>query len=86
MGCRQLRPKAELLRIVKTPQDEVLLDSTGKVSGRGAYVCGLGCLKNTKRRHLSTALRVEIDDDLTKRLEQELTSMEESPKVGESHG
>lgn len=39
MGCRQVKPKRELLRIVRTPQGQVVYDPTGKASGRGAYLC-----------------------------------------------
>ena len=39
VGCRQMRPKKELLRIVRTPENEIRLDRTGKASGRGAYIC-----------------------------------------------
>lgn len=39
IGCRETRPKKELVRVVRTPQGEVLLDLTGKKSGRGAYLC-----------------------------------------------
>ncbi|MBI3287676.1 MAG: YlxR family protein [Chloroflexi bacterium] len=39
MGCRQVKPKRELLRIVRTPQGQVALDPTGKAGGRGAYLC-----------------------------------------------
>ena len=39
VGCREMKDKKALLRIVKTPEGEILLDSTGKKSGRGAYVC-----------------------------------------------
>ena len=39
VGCQEMHNKKELLRIVKTPEGEYLLDDTGKKSGRGAYVC-----------------------------------------------
>ena len=39
VACRQMRPKRELVRVVRTPSGEVRVDATGKVSGRGAYVC-----------------------------------------------
>jgi predicted RNA-binding protein YlxR (DUF448 family) len=39
VACRQMRPKRELIRVVRTPAGEVRVDATGKVSGRGAYVC-----------------------------------------------
>ena len=39
VGCRTMTDKRELVRIVKTPEGEIVLDTTGKKSGRGAYVC-----------------------------------------------
>ncbi len=39
VACRQMRPKRDLVRVVRTPAGEVRVDTTGKVSGRGAYVC-----------------------------------------------
>ena len=39
VGCQELKTKKELLRVVRTPDDEVILDLTGKKSGRGAYIC-----------------------------------------------
>jgi predicted RNA-binding protein YlxR (DUF448 family) len=39
VACRQMRPKRELVRVVRTPSGEVRVDATGKLSGRGAYVC-----------------------------------------------
>ena len=38
VGCGQVKPKAELTRVVKTPDDQVLIDSKGKMNGRGAYL------------------------------------------------
>ncbi len=40
VACQEMMPKKQLIRIVKTPEDEVLIDLTGKKSGRGAYLCG----------------------------------------------
>ncbi|MCG0238017.1 MAG: YlxR family protein [Firmicutes bacterium] len=39
VGCQEMRPKKELLRVVRTPEGEILVDPTGKKSGRGAYIC-----------------------------------------------
>lgn len=39
VACRQMRPKREMVRVVRTPSGEIRVDATGKVSGRGAYVC-----------------------------------------------
>lgn len=52
VGCGEMQPKKELIRIVKTPEGEILLDATGKKSGRGAYVCRKQeCLLLTQKSH-----------------------------------
>jgi predicted RNA-binding protein YlxR (DUF448 family) len=51
-GCGEQKSKKELVRIVKTPDGEILLDLTGKVSGRGAYICNsYDCLQKAKKSH-----------------------------------
>ncbi len=70
VGCREMKDKRVLLRIVRTPEGEILLDSTGKKSGRGAYVCpDLECLKKARRskaleRAFDTAIPPEVYDAL----------------------
>ncbi|MGI6357508.1 MAG: RNase P modulator RnpM [Bacillota bacterium] len=72
VGCKEMRPKRELLRVVRTPDGEVLLDSTGKKSGRGAYICpDSGCLELAlKGDRLSKALEVNLDAEMAERLRQ----------------
>ena len=49
-GCGEMKPKKELVRVVKTPEDEVLIDLTGRVNGRGAYICpNADCLKIARK-------------------------------------
>jgi predicted RNA-binding protein YlxR (DUF448 family) len=59
-----MRPKRELVRVVRTPAGEVRVDSTGKLAGRGAYVCPAdGCVETALReRRLEHALEVPIPD------------------------
>ncbi len=70
VGCREMKDKRVLLRIVRTPEGEILLDSTGKKSGRGAYVCpDPECLKKARRskaleRAFDTAIPPEVYDAL----------------------
>ena len=70
VGCREMKDKKALLRIVKTPEGEILLDSTGKKSGRGAYVCpDPECLKKARKsrsleRAFDTAIPAEVYDAL----------------------
>ncbi len=72
IACRQGGDKPELLRIVRTPQGEVQLDSTGKVPGRGAYLCRkLSCLTTAlKQKKLSRALGVAMSDEVAAALQQ----------------
>lgn len=72
VGCRQMKPKRELLRLVRTPEGQVLADPTGKKNGRGAYVCiSAECLKKAvKQRQLERALEIKIGDDVLQQLQQ----------------
>ncbi len=74
LGCREMKPKRELLRVVRSPEGEVSLDTRGKKPGRGAYVCpNEDCLKRAvKTRALSRALETEIPDEVMQRLASEL--------------
>jgi len=75
LGCREMKQKRELIRVVRSPQGDVSLDNTGKKSGRGAYTCpDPGCMKRIiKTKALSRAFGVEIPqsvmDDLLKQIE-----------------
>ena len=66
VGCQEMKNKRELVRVVRTPEGEVLIDRTGKKSGRGAYVClNLECVgKARKEKRLEKALEKAIGDDL----------------------
>ena len=79
LGCREMKPKRELLRVVRSPEGEVSLDTRGKKPGRGAYVCpNADCLKKAvKTRALSRALETEIPDEVMQRLAAELRAISE---------
>ena len=64
VGCREMKPKKELIRAVRSPEGEVTLDTTGKKAGRGAYVCrNAECLKRAlKQRQLDRALETHLDE------------------------
>lgn len=74
VGCQQLKNKKELLRVVRTPNDEIVLDVTGKKSGRGAYVCSNEqCLaKAFKEKRLERALKRVIETEVYEQLSSEL--------------
>lgn len=66
VGCRQMKPKAGLIRIVKNKENEILVDRTKKSNGRGAYVCGnAACLENAKKhKGLERALEAKIPEGI----------------------
>lgn len=66
LGCREMKPKRELLRVVRSPEGAIALDLRGKASGRGAYVClSPECLKKAIRsKALSRALETEIPQEI----------------------
>ena len=74
VGCMEQRPKRELIRVVRSPEGEISLDTTGKKSGRWAYLCpDPACLaKARKARRLERALECEIPDEVYERIEKEL--------------
>ncbi len=74
LGCGQQRQKRELVRVVRTPEGEVRIDPTGKLSGRGAYVCpDADCLRRAvKNQRLSRALEVELPSDIVAALSARL--------------
>lgn len=73
MGCREMKPKKELMRVVRSPEGEVSLDLKGKKSGRGAYVCpNKTCLsKAIKSRAIERALDVKIGENLLEELKEQ---------------
>ena len=79
LGCNGHRPKKELLRVVRTPEGEILLDFTGKKSGRGAYICrDVECLKKARRSgRIGRSLDVTIPEEVYDRMERELCDNEQ---------
>ena len=74
LGCREMKPKATLIRVVRSPEGDISLDGRGKASGRGAYVCkDSGCLKKARKsKALERSLDTQIPDEIYDRLEQEM--------------
>lgn len=73
-GCNEMKPKKELVRVVRSPEGEVSLDLTGKKPGRGAYVChNLDCLvKARKAKRFENAFSCVIPDGVYDKMEEEL--------------
>lgn len=74
LGCREMKPKKELIRVVRSPEGEISLDFKGKASGRGAYVCpDSRCLKKAiKARALERAFSAQIPPEIYERLESQM--------------
>ncbi|PRR82585.1 RNase P modulator RnpM [Clostridium vincentii] len=73
-GCMEMKPKKELIRVVKSPENEVSVDLTGKKSGRGAYVCrDAQCFEKAfKTKRLSRNLETSISEEIYNRLREEI--------------
>ena len=78
VGCREMMPKKDMLRVIRTPEDEVVLDPTGKKNGRGAYLCfSSDCLKKAiKNKGLERSLKLSIPDEVYEKLEKEMEKIE----------
>ena len=78
VGCRQMRPKKELIRVVRSPEGEIKVDAVGKAPGRGAYLCpSCECLeKAVKTRALDRALEHKVDSDVVDRLREDVSGGE----------
>ena len=74
-GCGEHFPKNTLIRVLRTPEGEIILDLVGKKSGRGAYICkSSSCLKKARRaKRLEASLECAIPDEVYERMEEELT-------------
>lgn len=81
VGCREMKEKRELIRIVRTPEGEVAIDETGKRSGRGAYICrNAECLKRAIKQK---QLERQLDVTLTTEIVDALTTDIQRTKIGE---
>ena len=78
MGCNEHKPKAELIRVLRSPEGEISLDFVGKKSGRGAYLCrDSKCLKKARKsRRIDKVLECEIPDEVYDAMEEELAGNE----------
>ena len=74
VGCGEMKPKKEMFRVIKTAENEILLDTTGKKNGRGAYICpDPDCLKlAAKNRGLERSLKTAIPKELLDMMEKEM--------------
>lgn len=79
VGCRQSKDKKELIRVIKTAEDDVILDATGRKNGRGAYICPKPeCLKLAiKSKGLERSLKIAIPAEIYEKLEKEMSTLAE---------
>ena len=77
VGCREMKPKKELLRAVRSPEGEVSLDTTGKKPGRGAYCCyNAECLRRAlKQGQLDRQLEVKLSPEVNAQLTQTMNDL-----------
>lgn len=78
VGCNEMKSKKELIRILKTPEDEIILDATGRKNGRGAYICmNPECLKLAqKNKGIERSLKLNIPDTIYENLEKEMDTID----------
>lgn len=72
--CREMKPKRDLVRVVLNANSgEIILDETGKTSGRGAYVCKGDCINNLeKRKSFERALNGKLSDNLVSKIKEKV--------------
>lgn len=77
VGCREMKAKKEMIRVIRTSENEVVLDVNGRKNGRGAYICfSPDCLKKARRsKGLERSLKISIPDEIYDRLEEELKEL-----------
>ena len=79
IGCGEMKSKKEMIRVLKTTEDEIVIDATGRRNGRGAYICpSMECFKKAvKSRGLERSLKMAIPKEVYEALEKEMDSIGE---------
>lgn len=80
VACQQMMAKKELIRVVRTPEGELLIDLKGKKAGRGAYLCGkVECFKLAKKaKSLDRALKQTVGEEIYDELQREFISVQDA--------
>ena len=80
IGCSEMKSKKDLLRILRTENEEIILDATGRKNGRGAYICpNTECLKKAKKsRGLERSFKIQVSDEIYDSLTKEIERIEKS--------
>lgn len=77
IGCGEMKNKKEMIRVIKTAEDEILLDATGRKNGRGAYLCpSVECFKKAaKNKGLERSFKMAIPKEVYEALEKEMEAL-----------
>ena len=77
IGCGEMKSKKEMIRVLKTAEDEIILDATGRKNGRGAYLChSKECLKMArKKKGLDRSFRMTVPEEIYDQLEKEMENL-----------
>ena len=77
-GCREMKNKREMIRVIRTAENEICIDATGRKNGRGANICpNMDCLKTAmKNRGLERSLKTAIPESVYQQLEEEMSHID----------
>ena len=77
VACNEMKEKKEMIRIIKTPENEIVLDATGRKNGRGAYICAdPECLRLARKsKGLERSLKTAIPQEVYESLEKEMSTL-----------
>ena len=77
IGCQEMKSKKEMIRVIKTADEEILLDATGRKNGRGAYLCpSMECMKKAvKSKGLERSFKMAIPKEVYDALEKEMEAL-----------
>ena len=77
VGCREMKPKRKLIRVIRTSEDEILIDATGKKNGRGAYICpNRECLERAVKEGSDRSLKISVPQEIYEDFEREMGNLE----------
>ena len=79
IGCKSIKPKKELIRVVKSKENEISVDFTGRKNGRGAYIChNMSCLENAlKTKRLEKTFEIAISSEVYDLLRKQMEGIDE---------
>ena len=75
VGCREMKPKRELIRVVRSPEGAVSMDTTGKKPGRGAYLCRGAAGLARALKHLERQLEVQLTPEVVEQLQATMANL-----------